>query len=120
MKYLKNLKAIEHVLHTLGLLGSSVAMRQMVCAIELAHEDPSLLLSVTKGLYSKVAEHLGDTNHTAVERNLRALRDRLWTEGDMDRYREMATYNVQLKPTTGEMIDTVRFYMEYNDLFPDC
>ena len=119
MLYPKNLKAIEGVLHTLGLLGTSVAMRQMICAVELSHEEQALLTNVSKGLYEKVARQFGNTNSAAVERNLRALRDRQWERGDVDRLREMALYHLQLKPSTGEFIDIVRYYMEANDLFPD-
>ena len=115
----KNLRAIEGVLHTLGLLGSSVAMRQMACAIELCRQDRSLLTNVSKGLYQRVATYFGDTNSAAVERNLRALRDRQWERGDVDRLREMAMFSMKLKPSTGEFIDIIRFYMEANDLFPE-
>ena len=120
MRYPKNLRVIEGVLHTLGLLGSSISMRQMVCAVELAHEDQSLLTNVARGSYERVAKEFGNTNSAAVERNLRALRDRQWTKGDVDRLREMAMYHMKVKPSTGEFIDIIRYYMEANDLFPDC
>ncbi len=120
MRYPKNLRAIEGVLHTLGLFGASVSMRQMVCAVELAHEDQSLLTNVSKGLYERVAKEFGNTNSAAVERNLRALRDRQWTKGDVERLREMVMYHMKVKPSTGEFIDIIRYYMEINDLFPDC
>ena len=74
MRFHQNLRVIEGVLHTLGLFGSSISMRQMICAVELAHEDVSLLTNVSKGLYTSVANEFGDTNSAAVERNLRALR----------------------------------------------
>ena len=119
MLYPKNLRKIEGVLHTLGLLGYSVSMRQMVYAVELAHEDLSLLTNVSKGLYQRVAEEMGNTNNTAVERNLRALRDRQWAKGDREWLREMAMYQMKMKPSTGEFIDIIRYYMEANDLLPD-
>lgn len=119
MRSLKNRRAIEGVLHTLGLLGSSISMRQMVCAVELAHEDQSLLTNVSKGLYARVANEFGGTNGAAVERNLRALRDRQWSRGDVERLQEMALFQMKVKPSTGEFIDIIRYYMESHDLFPD-
>ena len=114
-----NLRAVEGVLHTLGLMGPSVAMRQMMCAVALAHGEMQLLTNVSKGLYARVADVFGGTNSDAVERNLRTLRDRHWKKGDVDRLREMAMYPLKVKPSTGEFIDIIRYYMEANDLFPD-
>lgn len=119
MRFHQNLRVIEGVLHTLGLFGSSISMRQMICAVELAHEDVSLLTNVSKGLYTSVANEFGDTNSAAVERNLRALGDRQWERGDMNRLREMAMYHLKVKPSTGEFIDIVRYYMEAHDMFLD-
>ena len=114
----RNLRAVEDVLRALGLRGSSVAMRQMVYAVALAHEDMQLLTSISKGLYGRVAEAFG-TSNGAVERNLRTLRDRHWEKGNVDRLREMAMFPLKVKPSTGEFIDIVRYYMEGRGLFPD-
>ena len=99
--------AIEAVLHSMGLIGSTLAMREMILAVALAHEDRRLLTNISKGLYSRVA----------VEHNLRKLRDRQWERGDWTRLQEMAMYDIIIKPTTGEFIDIVRYYMESNDMF---
>ena len=109
--------AIEAVLHSMGLIGSTLAMREMILAAALAHEDRRLLTNISKGLYSRVAAEFGETTEAAVEHNLRKLRDRQWERGDRTRLQEMAMYDIIIKPTTGEFIDIVRYYMESNDMF---
>ena len=37
----------------------------------------------------------------------------------MNRLREMAMYHLKVKPSTGEFIDIVRYYMEAHDMFLD-
>ena len=115
----KNMRSIQAVLRELGLSGRSVALRQLVCAVELAHEEQILLTRVYKGLYRRVAEEFGETNTTAVERNLRGIRDRVWDRGNMERLQEMAMVPIKLKPSTGELIDIIRYHMEINGLFPE-
>lgn len=115
----KYIQAIESVLHSLGLLGTSTAMLQMLCAVKLAHEDPYLLRNIMTGLYPAVAEHFDGANASSVERNLRGLRDRQWAKGNVDLLREMAGFNLQVKPTTGEFIDIIRYYMETEGLFEE-
>jgi len=113
------MQAIESVLHSLGLLGTSTAMRQLICAVEMAHQDPYILTDMMKGLYPAVAERFEGANVLTVERNLRGLRDRQWVKGDVMLLREMAGFQLQVKPTTGEFIDIIRYYMETKGLFPD-
>jgi len=112
-------QAIEAVLHSLGLFGPSTAMWQMLCAVELAHRDPYLLRNIMTGLYPEVAKNFDGASVSSVERNLRGLRDRQWAKGDLERLREMAGFNLQIKPTTGEFIDIIRYYMEANGLFDE-
>ena len=115
----RNMQAIESILHSLGLLGTSTAMRQLIYAVELAHEDPCFLTDMMKGLYPAVAERFDGATTRTVERNLRGLRDRQWAKGDVMLLREMAGFQLQVKPTTGEFIDIIRYYMEAKGLFPD-
>lgn len=117
--YQKNLRAIEGVLHSMGLFGSRVSIRQMAYAVAISHENIRILTNVSKGLYAVVAEELGDTNSIAVERNLRALRDRVWRRGGPALLQKISGSPVALKPTTGEFVDMIRYHMEANDLFPD-
>ena len=115
----KNMQAIEAVLRALGLPGASIAMRQLIYAVELAHEDMYLVTDMMKGLYPAVAAHFEGTTVLTVERNIRGLRDRVWAEGDVELLRKMAGFNLQIRPTTGEFVDMIRYYMEREGLFLD-
>ena len=111
--------AITDVLSPMGLLGDSLSMRQLVCAVELAHRNPELLLRVTKGLYPAVAAHFDQATPSTVERNLRLIRDHQWNKGDQERLREMAGFPIRVKPTTGEFVDLICYYMEFKGAFDD-
>lgn len=113
----RNTQAIEAVLHSLGLFGTSTAMLQMLCAIRLAHEDVYLVKDMMSRLYPAVARHFEGASVSSVERNLRSIRDKQWAKGDVDLLRKMAGFNLQEKPTTGEFIDIIRYYMEREGLF---
>lgn len=115
----ENQRAIEKVVRSMGLVGRSLAIRQLVCAVELAHEDRTLLYNVTKGLYPAVAERFEGASGLSVERNLRSARDHQWAKGDQDRLREMAGYSIRIKPSTGEFIDMICYYMESQGLLSD-
>ena len=112
-------RAIRDVLRSMGLLGDSLSMRQLVCAVELAHQNPELLLRVTKGLYPAVAAHVDQATPSTVERNLRLIRDHQWDKGDQERLREMAGFPIRVKPTTGEFVDLICYYMEAKGAFDD-
>lgn len=114
-----NRRAIEAVVRSLGMFGSSIGTLQLICAIELVHLDPQLLLYITKGLYPEVAKRFDHATGESVERNIRTVRDQVWAKGDVERLREMAGFPMKLKPTTGELIDIIRYYMESNGLFCD-
>lgn len=115
----ENMKRVEAVLRSLGLLGCFVCMRQMSLAVVLAHENGTLLTNVTKGLYPAVAEQCNGTNGKAVERNLRSARDTIWMQSGPERICAMLGVSVLLKPTTGELVDMICYYMECNGLFCD-
>ena len=112
-----NRQKIESVVRSLGLFGLSMATQQLICAVELTHDDPELLLYITKGLYPAVAEKFEGASGETVERNIRSARDHVWAKGDLDRLREMAGFHLRSKPTTGEFIDIIRYYMESHHLF---
>lgn len=114
-----NRRAIEAVVRSLGLFGVSLSTQQLICAIDLVHGDPSLLQYITKGLYPQVAARFEHSSSSTVERNIRAARDQVWAKGDVDRLRKMAGFDLKTKPTTGEFIDIICYYMEVNLLFRD-
>lgn len=85
-------RVIREVLRSMGLIGESLSLRQLVCAVELAHTEPELLRRITKGLYPAVAAHFDQATPATVERNLRLIRDHQWNKGDQERLREMAGF----------------------------
>ena len=85
----------------------------------MAPQNPVLLLRVTKGLYPAVAAHFDQATPSTVERNLRLIRDHQWDKGDQERLREMAGFPIRVKPTTGEFVDLICYYMEAKGAFDD-
>lgn len=114
-----NQNEIQAVVRSLGILGSSTAVQQLICAVELSHENINLMRDIMGGLYPAVAEHFKGANVKSVERNLRSVRDRVWARGNVELLTQMSEYPIRLKPTTGEFVDTIRFYMEREHLFSD-
>ena len=112
-------RAIREVLRSMGLLGDSLSMRQLMCAVELAHRNPELLRRITKGLYPEVAAHFDQATPSTVERNLRLIRDQQWNKGDQERLRVMAGFPIRVKPTTGEFVDIICYYMEAQGAFDE-
>ena len=109
----ENMKRIEQVVRSLGLSGRALSSRQLMLAVELAHEDKSLLEFVTKGLYLEVAARFDrSTNWRAVERNLRTARDQAWEKADRNRLNRIAGYVMKTKPSTGEFIDMLCYFVE--------
>lgn len=110
---------IEAVVRALGLITPSLSKRQLICAVELAHENVQVMCKVMDNLYPAVAEYFEGANVESVERNLRSARDHVWAKGNVDLLIEMTGCPIRLKPTTGEFVDAIRYYMERERLFPD-
>lgn len=114
-----NQQEIEKVVRSLGVIGPGTAMQQLICAVELAHEDVRVMRSVMAKLYPAVARYFEGANVKSVERNLRSIRDQVWAKGNVDLLVEMTGCPIRLKPTTGEFVDAIRYYMEQKHLFSD-
>lgn len=113
MQMEEDLKKIERVVHSLGLSGRARSSRQLILAVELAHRDKTLLENITKGLYIEVARLYGRAaGWKAVERNLRTARDQVWDRGDRARLCEIAGYPLKTRPTAGELVDMLCYYLE--------
>lgn len=109
----EDLKKIERLVRSLGLSGRALSSRQLILAVGLAHRDKSLLEYITKGLYIEIARRHGRAaGWKAVERNLRTARDQVWDRGDRDRLCEIAGYPLKAKPTAGELVDMLCYYLE--------
>ena len=107
---------IRAFLARLGLTEESEALEQLIWVILRAHEDPSLLKCVRKGLYPSVIKLLDGVSQRTLERNMSELMDWFWQHGDLDRFHRILGYKTICRPTTAEFVLTVRKYMEGNGL----
>ena len=81
-------KEIQKLLRNLGLNSSYKGFWQTVYAVNLAVEDPETLSCVCKGLYVDVASHF-HTSIYCVERNIRTVKQIIWTFGNEDVIRQV-------------------------------
>lgn len=70
-------RLLSSLLYPLGITAQYTGYYYAICAVELAADDPSHLIMVTKDLYPAVAARLSSTA-SRVERNLRHVSDLAW------------------------------------------
>ena len=105
----------EKAQEVLRYLGSSATYRghqQTVLACELIGKDETLLLSVTRELYPKVAERYG-CNVDNVERNIRTLIKHIWNEHP-EKLIEISRCDLKYPPTAAEFLDYLVTYIQRN------
>ena len=95
---------IYNLIRALGIHGTYRGYHYLALAISLILQDEANLLQVTKNLYPKIAEAF-HTTPKCVERNLRTVVSVCWERGNRELLQEIAGYQLQFKPTTGEFID---------------
>ena len=103
---------IQNQLHHLGIPANYIGYYLMTAAVELALEDESRLLNITKEIYQPVASRYNCRHHT-VERNIRTLIYRTWHMCPQ-RLIDMAGYPLQAPPTVSEFIDIFVAHIEKN------
>ena len=119
MAYSEVYRAIESVIHYLGLSCVNISIRQFIYGVELLHYDPDLIDAVTKRLYPKIAEHFPNANGKSVERNLRSARDAILERSIQERLAEVMGYKGIYNLSVGDLMDKVGFYMTWKKLWPD-
>ncbi len=105
---------IQNTLHRLGIPANYIGYYLMTAAVELALEDESRLLNITKEIYQPVASRYNCRSHT-VERNIRTLIYRTWHMCPK-RLIEMAGYPLKNSPTVSEFIDIFVAYIRRNEI----
>lgn len=90
------------LLADLGITPNYIGFQQAITAAQLAKEDPSSLLLVTKTLYPAVARQHTSTAK-AVERNIRFIVELAW-ERNPDLLRRIAGYPLSNKPKAAQFI----------------
>lgn len=101
---------IESVVRRAGVKGTYLGLRCLVYGVELAYDDPQMLMAVTKELYPGIAHRVGG-NGKSVERNLRTVTKACWSSGDRAFLDELAGFPLREQPSSGEMIDYLVHYI---------
>ena len=118
MRQYSALEVIENEIRRLGFSGTYSGMDNLVVAVALVWQDPSMLHAVTKVLYPEVARRCGG-NGRNVERNLRTASKACWDWGNRELLNKMAGFELNSKPTTGELIDYIVHYLRVEGLLDE-
>lgn len=106
---------IGNVLRPMGITRNYRGYQQVIVAIRLVIEDESRLQSITKEVYSRVAEECNCPVLT-VERNIRTLIFRAWSV-NREYLCEIAGFPLTAPPSVSEFIDIMATYIQQNYLF---
>ncbi|WP_203248573.1 sporulation initiation factor Spo0A C-terminal domain-containing protein [Sporosarcina beigongshangi] len=104
---------ISSIVRELGVPGHIKGSNYMKEAIELVHQEPSLLSRFTKDLYPHIAEK-NNTTASRVERSIRHAIEVSWKRGSADSILEILGYDIneiRSKPTNSEYIHLVTEYI---------
>ena len=101
---------VESLVHRLGICSIYRGYSFLIYAVELAVRNEEYLLYITKELYPDVAKHFHSTS-TRIERSLRTVITTCWNEGNRTLLDRIAGYELQRKPTTGELISMLAYYV---------
>ena len=113
-------RAAEAVVRSLGVTCVNVSIRQFICALELIHQDPSLIHAITTRLHPALRDrYYPGSSLSAVERNLRRARDAILRQGEPERLRQVVGYTLRISPSVGDLLDAIGYYMEREELWPD-
>lgn len=97
---------ITEVIHQIGVPAHIKGYKYLRDAITLVLETPDMINSVTKKLYTAVAE-INNTTSSRVERAIRHAIEVAWDRGDIDvlnSYFGYTIHNLRGKPTNSEFI----------------
>lgn len=90
------------LLYSLGITANYTGFYYTISAVELAVQDPSHLIQVTKDLYPAVAEHFHSTT-SRVERNIRHAVGLAW-KANPNLLRDMAGHPLLQRPCASQFI----------------
>lgn len=74
-------KAAEAVVRSMGVTCVNISMRQFIYALELLHQEPDMIHSITTKLHPALLAFYPDSTTDAMERNLRWARDSILKRG---------------------------------------
>lgn len=100
---------VEQVLRSLRINGRLKGMQYLIYAITETVRDPARTKLITKDLYPKIARLYGSTA-SRVERDIRSAIRISWVYAQ-EELEQVAGYHLLKRPTNGEFIDFVAFYI---------
>ncbi len=106
-------KKVCNILNEIGISSNSKGYQYLKTAIVLTYNDPTLLDSVTKVLYPKVAEEF-NTTWIRVERSMRYVIEIAFFTGNINKIHEVfkSTYSLEKgKTTNSQFIAGIVFYI---------
>ncbi len=108
------MKKIETLIHRLGICSVYHGYHYLSYALELVLHDEEYLLYITKRLYPDIAKHF-HTPSAKVERSIRTAITICWNEGNRNLLIKIAGYPLTRKPTAGEFISILSFYLRLKE-----
>lgn len=105
------MNSAEELIQKLGIRAIYRGYPYLVFAVKLAVSDPDYLLYITKWLYPDVAKKFHSTE-SSVERSIRTAVNACWNEGNRKLLNQLAGYDLTRKPTNGEFISILSFYLK--------
>lgn len=112
-------KAAEAVVRSMGVTCVNISMRQFIYALELLHQEPDMIHSITTKLHPAPLAFYPDSTTDAMERNLRWARDSILKRADPERLRQVVGFTLRITPSVGDLLDAINYYMEREALWPD-
>jgi two-component system response regulator (stage 0 sporulation protein A) len=97
---------IPTLLRKIGLRGTLKGFHYLARALQLALDNPALILNLTTQLYPAVAETFG-VSPAQVERSMRTT----WEHGDIAALESLIGYHLKGRPSVGELIDILGGYL---------
>lgn len=115
----KAAEAAEAVVRSMGVTCVNISMRQFIYALELLHQEPDMIHSITTKLHPALLAFYPDSTTDAMERNLRWARDSILKRADPERLRQVVGFTLRITPSVGDLLDAINYYMEREALWPD-
>ena len=108
-------KDIDRVLRHCRFSRRYQGYRELREGVRIVMENDNSLLRVT-GIYHQIAEKY-DVSWESVERNLRTLINCSWDNGGKEQLESLAGGKFYQKPTTGEVLEIIAYYMKDDSKF---
>lgn len=114
----EDLLAVESILREFKLKSGSLGMSEIKYAVVLLHEDGFMIHEIGHRLYPEVARFFENASASTVEKNIRFAKNEAWEKNPQLLSKVMGK-PVTSRPSAGEFLDSLRYYMEVHHLFSE-